>query len=371
MDDTTTIVDSDVRDERDRKRKRVNTGSVDEDEFKRMPNDEKLDIIFAKLINIEHKQSQIEKLEYVTKSNSAELNSLKKTASVHEDTLTFLSYKSLDLEARSRRKNLIFRVLTESRGEDCYEIINTFLYNDMQFEEVNFVMDRAHRMGPRNRRNFLRRPIIVAFRDYYDVERIIEHVYLLKGTRYGVDRDYPKEINNARRLLWNRYKELRETKRRTDTVSLQYPARLVVNGKIVEDAFPGWNEALKKVRVEPYVSQTVEAANRRAKVRSATDGQGSSYTQGGTDRSRSNTSGRPDPADNREVTVNSSERSDRNTFTQQRSHNNTNNYSGSNSSDDEDNRSFYTNYVSRMQNTQYSQHQNQSNYDNANVNTRG
>ena len=119
------------------------------------------------------------------------------------------------------------------------------------------------------------------------------------------------------------------------------------------------------------VSQTVEAANRRTKVRSATDGQGSSYTQGGTDRSRSNTGGRPDPADNREVTVNSSERSDRNTFTHQRSHNNTNNYSGSNSSDDEDDRSFYTNYVSRMQNTQYSQHQNQSNYDNANVNTRG
>ena len=99
---------------------------------------------------------------------------------------------------------------------------------------------------------------------------------MLKGTRFGVDRDYPKEINNARKLLWNRYKELRETECRNDTVSLQFPAKIVVNGRVVEDAFPGWNDALKKVRVEPYVSQTVEAANRRVSERTATDGHRSS-----------------------------------------------------------------------------------------------
>ena len=64
-----------------------------------------------------------------------------------------------------------------------------FLYDQLQLEDANIVMGRAHRVGRRNRRNFLKRPIIVAFRDYFDVERILSRVYLLKGTRYGVDRD--------------------------------------------------------------------------------------------------------------------------------------------------------------------------------------
>ena len=130
------------------------------------------------------------------------------------------------------------------------------------------------------------------------------------GTRFRVDRDYPKEINNARRLLWNRYKEPRETKRRKDTVSLQFPAKLAVNGRIVEDAFPAWNDALKKVRVEPYVSQTVEAANRRVSDRTATDGHRSSYRQGGGTECSGNTCGRLD-SDNRNKAVNPSRGSDK------------------------------------------------------------
>ena len=109
MDDTTTQGGGNVRDDRERKRKRVNTGNVGNDYFRMMSNEDKLDVIFSKLINIEQKQSIIEKLETVTQCNSSELCSLKKTATVHDDMLTFLSYKSLDLEARSRRKNLIFR----------------------------------------------------------------------------------------------------------------------------------------------------------------------------------------------------------------------------------------------------------------------
>ena len=86
---------------------------------------------------------------------------------------------------------------------------------------------------------------------------------------------------------------------------------------------------LKKVRVEPYVSITVEAANRRANNRTGTDGQRSSYMQAGVDSSR-NTGGRTESADNRNVTVNSRVRIDQNTY-------NGNAFSGSNSClDDED-----------------------------------
>ena len=43
-------------------------------------------------------------------------------------------------------------------------------------------------MGPRNRRNFLRRPLIVAFRDYYDVEKIIERAYICGDAFQGRQR---------------------------------------------------------------------------------------------------------------------------------------------------------------------------------------
>ena len=89
------------------------------------------------------------------------------------EVLTYLSYKSLDLEARSRRKNLIFRGLSESKDEDCCDIIYQVLYDQQQLEDANIAMDRAHRVGRLNRRNFHKRPIIVAFRVYLDVDRLL------------------------------------------------------------------------------------------------------------------------------------------------------------------------------------------------------
>ena len=49
-----------------------------------------------------------------------------------------------------------------------------------------------------------------------------------------------------------------------------YPANLVVGRKVIEDAFPGWQEALKGARIRPFESDTVNtvsmcnlAANKR------------------------------------------------------------------------------------------------------------
>ena len=65
------------------------------------------------------------------------------------------------------------------------------------------VIDRAHRLGKSQRLPGAgaRRPIIVAFRDYVDTERIIGRAYLLKNSRFGIDRNYPKEIAAARQVL--------------------------------------------------------------------------------------------------------------------------------------------------------------------------
>ncbi|MCG8048927.1 MAG: hypothetical protein N0E48_25555, partial [Candidatus Thiodiazotropha endolucinida] len=136
------------------------------------------------------------------------------------------------------------------------------LEDQLQFDNSreSFAIDRAHRLGRRNK-TFSRRPIIVAFRDYIDTERILSRAYMLRPTRFAIDRDYPIEINKARSLLWNRYKEL---KRAGKKVSIQYPAKLVLEGKVIENALPDWYEILKGNRIEPVVSATVNAANSRA-----------------------------------------------------------------------------------------------------------
>ena len=46
---------------------------------------------------------------------------------------------------------------------------------------------------------------------------------------------------------------------------MQYPAKLVLDGKAIENAFPDWYDILKNDRVEHVESETVWAANERAK----------------------------------------------------------------------------------------------------------
>ena len=72
-------------------------------------------------------------------------------------------------------------------------------------------IQRVHRLGRRKRpgrlgQAFRHRHIIAAFTDMHDVELILSNAKRLKG-RYGINRDYPEEIADARRDL---YKELKQ-----------------------------------------------------------------------------------------------------------------------------------------------------------------
>ena len=69
-------------------------------------------------------------------------------------------------------------------------------------------MNRAHRLErPNPDKYFQKRPIIVNFRDYGDVKEIMGVVYKLRNTPFSIDYDMPKEIQNARKRLWPKYKQ--------------------------------------------------------------------------------------------------------------------------------------------------------------------
>ena len=116
-----------------------------------------------------------------------------------DTVLKLLEYRSIDLEARSRRNNLLFKGISEQRRENCFAEVRRFIQEELQIDK-DFYLERAHRLGRFS--STKTRPIIVAFRDYYDTQEILDASSLLRGTEYGISRDYPSEISKARQSLW-------------------------------------------------------------------------------------------------------------------------------------------------------------------------
>ena len=170
--------------------------------------------------------------------------------------LKMLSYKSIDLEARSRRNNVIFWGITEKTGQECQEIIYNFMANELDIDTREMCIERAHRLGSQNS-NINRskadpkRPIIVRFRDYTATDTIMDNAYMLKGTPFGVDRDYPKEIATARKKLYSS-EEAKEARSRRLKVQVKYPAKLFIDGKMIKNQFPDWFSILHDSRVDDF-----------------------------------------------------------------------------------------------------------------------
>ena len=234
------------------KRKRYNTGM--QDSFSALSVDDKLSNMFQKLENLERTNSSIESIARGMNATKAQVEVITRRADSHEQCLKVLAYKSIDLEARSRRNNLLFHWLAESKNENCIELLRDFLRNEMGIDLDEYYVERAHRLGSlykarqRNQDRNPRRPIIVAVGQHSQTNIIIESAYMLKGTNFSVTRDYPIEIVTARRNLMSLYKEHRQN--RNNKVSLEFPARLVVNGKTVADSFPDWYTVLQRDRYQ-------------------------------------------------------------------------------------------------------------------------
>ena len=89
----------------------------------------------------------------------------------YNDRLRLLKYKSIDLEARSRRNNLHFKGFPEMRDENCRRTVLDFLEANLGMEELPSI-ERAHRLG-RYSSEKGPRPIIVAFSFYKDTKDIL------------------------------------------------------------------------------------------------------------------------------------------------------------------------------------------------------
>ena len=240
-----------------RKRQRVSTGGksnapetsrdIDSEllisEFEKMSIDEKLSAIFTSLSSNQNKIMHVEqKVDTIIRINNR-LSRVETVMTSYNDRMKLLEYRSIDIEARSRRNNLLFKGFPEARDEDCRRVISRFLEDKLSIDELPSI-ERAHRLGRFNPRKGPR-PIIVAFSFFRDTEDILSQARSLKGTPFGISRDYPPEI--TRQELWPRFKEARED--RFNRVTIGYPAKLIVNGAIICDLFPDWDAVMKGSRI--------------------------------------------------------------------------------------------------------------------------
>lgn len=260
--------------QRSRKRNRRSTGGtfsetqvketvckISTDSFRKMSTDDKLVSLFEIMTSFGSMNTRVSDLE-------DDVHALLSLNNASERRIKLLEYKSIDLEARNRRNNLIFRGHPEVMNtDDCESIILTFLSERLNINDV--CIQRAHRLGslrPAGRRpgyitSRNHRPIIVCFRDYKDVVRILGNAYKLRDTNYGINRDYPPEIVNARSKLWADYKsEKAKQRRREGSVYIGFPAKLVVEGKVVRDEFPDWKDILRGSRVNSQKDSLVKTS---------------------------------------------------------------------------------------------------------------
>ena len=108
------------------------------------------------------------------------------------------------------RSNLVFYNLPEVDKEDSSATVRDVLANKMEIDANNEIeIERAHRIG-RKRDDGKPRPIVAKFLRYQDKEFIRKSAHLLKGTKFGIAEQFPKEIAETRRKLYPIMKKAKE-----------------------------------------------------------------------------------------------------------------------------------------------------------------
>ena len=161
--------------------------SATPDKYETLSIDDKLSVIYKEMHG---KMSSMEqKLDRCLQLHD-KVDDLEHCMNDHDSRLLLLEYKSLDLEARTRRNNLIFNGLGEARDENCTLVIKRFLQERLGLSDL--MIERAHRLGRFNRSRS--RPIIVSFIESSTIQSILSNAYKLKGSPYSINKDFPQEI---------------------------------------------------------------------------------------------------------------------------------------------------------------------------------
>ena len=146
-----------------------------------------------------------------------------------------LEEKLLYLEAYGRRENLIFHGINEDtpgHEENTREIWAMFLKNNLGVTDPDSIeIQRIHRL-PR-RATSVPRPIIARFLRFADREHIWSLRFKLKGSRFQMYEDFPRQIIEERRKLIPKMKEAHKEGKKA-AFSKARPNKLYIEGRLFQ-----------------------------------------------------------------------------------------------------------------------------------------
>ncbi|KAK3091803.1 hypothetical protein FSP39_022739 [Pinctada imbricata] len=108
----------------------------------------------------------------------------------------------LDLKCRSMKYNLVFSGISERRNENTEEILRSFIVEELGIDEyLDFT--NVHRFGSGARPGEVGkpRPIVARFIYQKDLSSVLANAKYLRGKPYGINRQFPQEVEQARRSL--------------------------------------------------------------------------------------------------------------------------------------------------------------------------
>lgn len=123
----------------------------------------------------------------------------------------------LDLQTRSMRDNLIFTGIQENAQDKPEELIKDFIKNQLKLTLDTVDKITFHRIGPKS--NARPRPIVAKFEQFKQKELVKSRGRQLKGTTFGLNDQYPKEIQECRKILYPILKDSRNNNKQITTFS--------------------------------------------------------------------------------------------------------------------------------------------------------
>ncbi|CAC5413301.1 unnamed protein product [Mytilus coruscus] len=91
-------------------------------------------------------------------------------------------------------------------SEETGEILKQFMTKELILSNPNEFV-RAHRFGREDKKP---RPIVCRFKTFNDRELVRKNANVHNGTNYGISEQFPKEVNDRRKVLWPYFKEAKE-----------------------------------------------------------------------------------------------------------------------------------------------------------------
>lgn len=192
--------------------------------------------------SLEFSQSQIESLQKENNEMHTKVLNLTTTIDSLKTENKLLKESILDIQCRSMRDNLVFSGIPEQTQDNPEQAIKDFMLSALKLSKEtvnNITFHRVHRLGTNNKKNAdtkRPRPIVAKFEHYKQKELVKSKGKELRGTSFGLNDQYPRVIQDRRRILIPIMKQFRQNGRK----AVLTVDRLYVDGQLYRNETTSW-----------------------------------------------------------------------------------------------------------------------------------